>query len=160
VNLGPKSGLVCVVDDDASVRKALGRLLRSSGYEVLEFASPVDFIDWEPVQQPVCVLLDITMPGRDGLQVQQEMRRRGTPWPVIAISGKEDDEAREAARQLGVALFLRKPIDAHALLDAIAWVATRSPREAAGPDRLAELVRQPVDSLFDHPSDFAKGKTQ
>lgn len=115
--------LVYVVDDDASVRKAIGRLVRSSGFAVTEFATPEEFLDAPLDACPICVLLDITMPGLTGLEVQQRMNERGTQWPVIAVSAREDDAAREVSRHLGAKLFLRKPVDAKALLDAIAWVS-------------------------------------
>jgi len=117
-----KPRLVYVVDDDASVRKAIGRLMRSSGFEVEEFASPQEFLDQPADPAPACVLLDITMPEVTGLEVQEQLHARGHQWPVIAISAREDDAARDASRLLGARFFLRKPVDASALLDAIAWI--------------------------------------
>jgi len=114
---------VYVVDDDASVRKAIGRLMRTSGFEVREFVSPEEFLAAPTEPSPVCVLLDITMPGLTGLEVQEQLNARGSRWPVIAVSAREDDAARDSSRRLGARLFLRKPVDAQALLDAIAWVA-------------------------------------
>lgn len=128
---GEKRALVYVVDDDASVRKAIGRLLRTSGFEIREFASPEELLNCTAEVPPVCVLLDITMPGLTGLQVQACLNAQGVQWPVIAASAREDDSAREASRQLGARLFLRKPVDAQALLDAIAWVSGGRP-EATG----------------------------
>jgi FixJ family two-component response regulator len=117
-----KPRLVYVVDDDASVRKAIGRLMRSSGFEVKEFASPQAFLDQSVDAAPTCVLLDITMPEVTGLEVQAQLQARGHQWPVIAISAREDDAVRDASRLLGARFFLRKPVDAGALLDAIAWI--------------------------------------
>lgn len=119
---GTRLGLLYVVDDDASVRKAIGRLMRTSGFEVIEFASPEEFLAAPIEPGPVCVLLDITMPGLTGLEVQERLNERGSRWPVIAVSAREDDAARDTSRRLGARLFLRKPVDAQALLDAIAWV--------------------------------------
>lgn len=119
---GRKRTLVYVVDDDASVRKAIARLMRTSGFEVREFASPEDLLECTGETSPDCVLLDITMPGLSGLQVQAWLNEHGFAWPIIAVSAREDDLAREASRELGARLFLRKPVDAQALLDAIAWV--------------------------------------
>lgn len=119
---GERRGLVYLVDDDASVRKAIGRLLHTSGFEVREFASPEAFLDCTAEGPPACVLLDITMPGLSGLQVQGRLSEQGIQWPVIAVSAREDDSARAASRQLGARFFLRKPVDAQALLDAIEWV--------------------------------------
>ena len=117
-----KRALVYVVDDDASVCKAIGRLLRTSGFDVTEFASPEQFLNDTSTESPACVLLDITMPGLSGLQVQAQLNARGIRWPIIAVSAREDEPARAASRQLGARFFLRKPVDAHALLDAIEWV--------------------------------------
>lgn len=123
--MGPveKRALVYLVDDDVSVRKAIGRLLRTNGYDVREFASPEEFLTCTAGQRPSCVLLDITMPGLSGLQVQAHLNEQGIRWPVIAVSAREDESAREASRLLGARMFLRKPVDAMALLDAIAWVS-------------------------------------
>lgn len=117
-----KRTLVYIVDDDASVRKAIARLMRTSGFEVREFATPEDFLECAGETSPDCVLLDITMPGLTGLQVQARLNALGVAWPVIAVSAREDELAREASRELGARLFLRKPVDAQALFDAIAWV--------------------------------------
>ena len=118
-----KRALVYLVDDDVSVRKAIGRLLHTNGYDVREFASPEEFLNCTAEGSPSCVLLDITMPGLSGLQVQAHLKARGIRWPVIAVSAREDESARDASRQLGARFFLRKPVDAHALLDAIEWVS-------------------------------------
>lgn len=119
-----KQAVVYLVDDDDSVRKAIGRLLRTNGYGVREFETPDEFLACAAEETPACVLLDITMPGLSGLQVQARLNERGTWWPVIAVSAREDESAREASRHLGARLFLRKPVDALALLDAIAWIST------------------------------------
>ena len=133
-----KVGIVYVVDDDVSVRKAIGRLMRSSGFDVMEFASPEEFLAAPADSTPLCVLLDITMPGLTGLQVQERLNQRGTDWPIIAFSAREDDAARESARQLGAQLFLRKPVDAQALVDAISWVSgCKSNRKAEEGDDIA-----------------------
>jgi FixJ family two-component response regulator len=66
--------------------------------------------------------MDITMPRMSGLQLQKRLKEKGIDLPVIAISGRDDDDARHTARTLGARLLLRKPVDDQALLDAIAWV--------------------------------------
>ena len=119
-------GLVYIVDDDASVRKAIGRLIRTGGFDVVEFSSPEEFLNSPFEKKPICVLLDITMPGLTGLQVQERLNQRGCDWPIIAVSAREDDEARETSRRLGASLFLRKPVDAKALIDSISWVTGMS----------------------------------
>ena len=113
---------VYLVDDDTSVRTGLSRLMRVSGFEVMAFDTPEKFLadvspDWNG-----CVLLDMALPRVTGLQVQERLRDMGIRLPVIAMSARDDDGLREAARALGVRFFLHKPIDDQALLDAISWV--------------------------------------
>jgi len=113
---------VYIVDDDTSVRKAIGRLMSTNGFEVREFESPEEFLAAPVEPSPICVLLDITMPGLTGIEVQERLNARVSQWPVITVSAREDDAARDTSRRLGARMFLSKPVDAQALLDAIAWV--------------------------------------
>jgi FixJ family two-component response regulator len=114
--------VVYIVDDDASVLTGLSRLMRSAGIEARAFASASEFLGAVEETPGACVLLDITMPRVSGLEVQQRLRDRGIDLPVIAVSARDDDDTRAMARSLGAKLFLRKPVDDRALLDAIAWV--------------------------------------
>ena len=122
---------VYIVDDDASVRRAMGRLMRATSFQVREFASAKEFLDDTSEVAPVCVLLDITMPGLTGLDVQERLNALGRHWPVIAVSAREDDAARDTSRRLGARFFLHKPVDARALLDAVAWIADEQAGETA-----------------------------
>jgi FixJ family two-component response regulator len=110
--------LVAVVDDDESVRKALGRLICSAGYDVQSFASGTDFLH-STQQRPECVVLDIRMPHLDGFEVQQEMMKAELRIPLIIISGDDCAEYHERALRHGAMAYLRKPIDDAMLLDAI-----------------------------------------
>lgn len=114
---------VYVVDDDDSVRKALSRLLRASGYEVKTYASPEQFLKEVLANSSGCLILDMTMPGMTGHQVQERMREMGIGLPVIAVSAHDDNQARESARTLGASFFLHKPVDDQALIDSISWVS-------------------------------------
>lgn len=114
--------LVHIVDDDEAVRKGLSRLMRSAGVESLAYDSPEDFLAQVRNTDHACVVLDITMPRMSGLELLRQLDARGNRLPVIAVSARDDDETRQLARELGVSLFLRKPVDDQALLDAIAWV--------------------------------------
>ena len=116
--------ILYVVDDDESVGKGLSRLLRASGFEVRLFASPERFLDEVRDELGACIILDITMPGMTGLQVQARLLEKGIGLPVVAVSARDDEHARRSARELGARFFLRKPVDAQALLDAIAWVTS------------------------------------
>lgn len=114
--------VVYVVDDDDAVRDGFTRLLRSAGLEAWPFGSADAFLAEVRDLPRACILLDITLPNLTGLQVQECLRERGIQLPVITISAREDQETRSWARGLGAKLFLRKPVDDQALLDAISWV--------------------------------------
>lgn len=113
---------VFIVDDDESVRTGLSRLMRASGIRAKAFATPEAFLDAVDATSEGCVLLDITMPNVTGPQVQKRLTGKGVHLPVIAVSARDSEEARETARELGASFFLHKPVDDQALLDAIAWV--------------------------------------
>ncbi len=79
-------------------------------------------------QARACILLDITMPRMTGMQVQACLNDAHISLPVITVSARDDDETRAWARELGARMFLRKPVDAQALLDAISWVTSTDAR--------------------------------
>ncbi|MBP6595922.1 MAG: response regulator [Arenimonas sp.] len=122
----PSGVTVYIVDDDESVRLGFARLIRSAGYDARVFDSPECFLD-DVVDAPfTCILLDISMPRLTGTLVQERLNARNIAIPVITVSATDDERTREHARTLGARLFLRKPVDDQALLDAISWV-TNSP---------------------------------
>ncbi|MDM0035891.1 response regulator [Variovorax sp. J22P271] len=114
--------VVYVVDDDASVRSGLARLMRSAGHRAMTFDDGEAFLAHAAQGAAGCVVLDISMPGLGGLQVQERLTQAALGIPVIALSARDDDETRRLARALGTRFFLRKPVDDQALLDAIDWV--------------------------------------
>jgi FixJ family two-component response regulator len=114
--------VVYIIDDDASVRKGLARLMRSAGLEPRPYESPELFLAEVCQEKSACVLLDITMPRLTGLQVQAALKAKGIDLPVLAVSARDDKDTRQLARALGARFFFRKPVDDQALLDAIAWV--------------------------------------
>ena len=118
----PKHLVVYIVDDEESVRKGFSLLMRSAGMPCRAFSSAEQFLAEVDPQPEGCVLLDITMPRLTGLQLQKELTQRKLNLPVIAISARDDADTSSLARQLGARLFLRKPVDDQALLDAIRWV--------------------------------------
>ena len=111
--------LVYLVDDDDAVRRSAGFMLKTSGYEVEAFASGVDFLK-HIRQAPVgCILLDVRMPGMDGLEVQRELRSQGINMPVIVLTGHGDIAIAVRAMKAGAVDFLEKPFEKALLLDAI-----------------------------------------
>lgn len=122
---------VYLVDDDKSVRTGLSRLMRVSGFEVVAFDTPEKFLAEVSQDWIGCVLLDMALPRVTGLQVQERLRDMGIRLPVIAMSARDDDGVREAARALGARFFLHKPVDDQALLDAISWVTGATPQGKA-----------------------------
>ena len=125
--------MIYIVDDDDSVRTNLARLMRSAGFSTQVFASAEDFLAAADTLEPGCLLLDITLPGQSGFQLQSELNRRHVNLPVIAVSARDDCGTRDLARQLGARCFFRKPVDAQALIDAIQWVQEPEARNAAQP---------------------------
>jgi len=122
-------GLVHVVDDDASIQKALSRLLRAAGYEVRTYNSSGEFLIRPPDEQDACLLLDIRMSGPSGLDLQDALRQRGPSIPVIFLSGYGDVETCARAMKNGAVDFLTKPIKRDALLEAIHLALSRSREE-------------------------------
>ena len=118
---------VYVLDDDASVRSSLGRLMRAEGYDVRLFECAEDFLREVAPAPMACLLLDITLPNINGLEVQRTLSDRQIRLPVIAISARDDDAVRLEARRLGARFFFRKPVDGRTLIDAIDWAVTPGP---------------------------------
>ena len=124
-----KPSKVYVIDDDESVRRAFGRLLRSASLDAETFSSAEEFLSSAKQDKNACILIDIRMPGLSGFDLQEKLTSEGIRIPVIAISAHDDEETREHARELGAVSFYRKPVDDQALLDAIWWAIARSRKE-------------------------------
>lgn len=115
----PASAPIYVVDDDPSVRRGLRRMLKSVGFEVETFESGDEFLDhWEAVQK-TCLILDVKMPGIDGLKLQDRLNGYGSQIPIIFITAHDDPETRIQALDHGATAFLDKPVEDEVLLDAI-----------------------------------------
>jgi len=111
--------LIAIVEDDSSVRKALARLLRASGLGADTYASGEEFLQALPGHAPDCLLLDLQLPGLNGLVVQLRLRQSGLKVPVVFISATEGLELRQQAMQSGALAWLRKPVDDQVLLNTI-----------------------------------------
>lgn len=117
--MAAKTPLVAVVDDEEDVRHALQRLLRAAGFEVLVYASGMEFLRHAQESAPDCVVLDLHMPGQSGFEVQLELSRRRLPIPVVAITGNDSIDGRRRALANGADAYLCKPMDDEALIGAI-----------------------------------------
>jgi FixJ family two-component response regulator len=115
----PKAQTVFLVDDDPSVLRALGRLLCAAGHKVAGFASAQEFLDRQDPEAPGCVVLDVAMPGSDGLKLQEELVRAGNRLPIVFLTGHGDAQMRERAMQAGAVAFLSKPCLDDELLAAV-----------------------------------------
>lgn len=118
-------GKVFVIDDDASVRKALQRLIRAAGYEVEALESASAYLQHALPPRRACLLLDIRMPEMSGLELQQAIAGTHHALPVVFITGHGDDDVRQQAAAAGSVDVLEKPLDEHALLGAIARALER-----------------------------------
>jgi len=114
-----KKPVVFVVDDDESVCKSLERLMKSVGLDVRTFTSAESFLNQEYHNVPGCLVLDVRMPGIDGLQLQEKLTRSGSQIPIIFISAHKDDREREQGLRAGAVAFLHKPFEDQALIDAV-----------------------------------------
>ena len=123
---------VFVVDDDAAVRKGLVRLLKSAGYQAKPYPSADEFLaGWLGDPAPGCVLLDLMLPGIDGLQLQQRLQAAPQEIPIIFISGHGDIPASVSAMKGGAVDFLTKPFKDDDLLRAVDEAIRRDTRERA-----------------------------
>lgn len=112
---------VFVVDDDASARNGLARLLRTAGHDVSAFASAGEFLDALSPEMSGCVVVDARMPELSGEELQAELKTRGTRLPIIVVTADDNPATKRNAQEMGAAGFFRKPVDGTALLDAIEW---------------------------------------
>jgi FixJ family two-component response regulator len=122
--------LVCIVDDDPSVRRALGRLIRSFGFEVELLASGRECLDEPYIDRAACLILDVSMPGMDGFDLYASLQASGRNVPTVFISAHDDEGYRERARSAGAIAYLDKPCDDVLLCDALhkAFAANDAPR--------------------------------
>jgi FixJ family two-component response regulator len=115
-----RDSLVAVVDDDALVREAAASLIRSFGYRTALYPSADAFLEAEPDSEADCVLTDMQMPGRSGLELRQALRARGASVPVILMTAFLTDELRARAAALDLVALLDKPVDPDLLSGALA----------------------------------------
>jgi FixJ family two-component response regulator len=114
-----QQGTVFIVDDDPDVCRAVGRLVRGEGYEVREFNSARDFLVAHESEQPGCLILDLSMPDFDGLQLQQSLLAAGSHRPIVFLSANGDVHNTVRAMKAGAVTFLTKPVDRDELVGAL-----------------------------------------
>ena len=111
--------IVHIVDDDKSVRRAMTRLLRSAGLETVAYETAQAVLNAAPSLSSGCILLDLQMPGMDGLELLVERNQLGIQLPVIVVTGHGDIPTAVRAMKAGAVDFIEKPIDEEQLLTAI-----------------------------------------
>jgi FixJ family two-component response regulator len=111
--------VVCIVDDDESVRQALDGLFRSAGLPVATFASGQEFLHSGQLPTTGCLILDLRIPGMDGLALQERLTAERRRTPIIILTAHGDEDTRARALAAGARMFLSKPFDADVLLDAV-----------------------------------------
>ena len=130
---------VFLVDDDVGVLKALSRLLRAKGYEIRSYASPQEFLAQHDATVPGCAVLDVAMPGLDGLALQQSLTAGDSHRPVIFLTGKGDIPTSVRAMKAGAVDFLTKPVNDEDLLGAIAQAEEQDMRSRQSRAELASI---------------------
>jgi FixJ family two-component response regulator len=141
------SSTVFLVDDDDSVRKALARLIKSGGYAVQTFASARGFLDSGDYNRgPACLVLDVRMPGLNGLDLQRELQAVNATLPIIFVTGYGDIPTTVRAMKAGAVDFLPKPVKDAVLLRAIEQALARAIRDHAERQEIAALTKR-LDTL-------------
>lgn len=136
-------GLVHVVDDDASFRTAIERRLKHAGYEVETYSSAQHLLDRQPgVERPGCILLDVQMPGLNGLELQDRLIELGSILPIVFVTGHSDIPTTVRAIKAGAEDFLTKPIPSEQMIDAIERALARY--------EALRSQRSKLDSIFAH----------
>lgn len=110
---------VHIVDDEEAIRRSASFMLKTSGYAARTYGSGVEFLEAARSVEPGCVLLDVRMPGMDGLDVQAAMRERGVAMPVVVLTGHGDVSIAVRAMKGGAVDFLEKPFEKARLVEAI-----------------------------------------
>jgi FixJ family two-component response regulator len=115
----PITDVVCLLDDDPSVLKAVGRLLSSAGWCVKQFSEPDEFLVYAKIHRVPVAVIDVWMPLMNGLEVQSRLRELSPTTRVIIFTGKDDPRVRSTALNEGASAFLTKPFDDDELLTAV-----------------------------------------
>lgn len=149
------SEIVYVVDDDASVRKAIKRLIKSVGFNVMTFNSAQDFLKFDPEDETACLVLDIRMPGISGIELQEMFNQKNIQIPIIFISGHGNIAMSVETMKAGAVDFLEKPFEDQKLIDAIHNALERSRKYRV---KMVEIrqIREQIRSLTPREYDVFK----
>jgi FixJ family two-component response regulator len=134
--------VVFIIDDDAGVRSAMQRLLKSVGLRSEAFAAANDFLQHAPHDGPSCLILDVRLPGMSGLDLQRKLLEAGTKIPIIFMTAHGDIPMTVQAMKSGAMEFLTKPFRNQDLLDAIHQALERDGAERQKRNEIAELQRR------------------
>lgn len=132
--LSTKPPVVAVIDDDLSVLKAMRRLLSTHGFDTELYDSPAKFLDAVITTQAICLIVDIHLGDRCGIEFVRQLANRGITFPVIFMTGSDNEEIATRAREVGCVAFFRKPFfSAYLLIEALnnlpdSYAATRPPK--------------------------------
>lgn len=134
---------VYLIDDDDAVRRSAGFMLKTAGFAVKSYESGMAFLKEAKELGPGCILLDVRMPGMDGIEVQQELRSRGIAHPIIVMTGHGDVTVAVRAMKAGALDFIEKPFEKAVLLrsieDGFAWLKSRNRARARADEALVRL---------------------
>jgi len=134
--------LIHLVDDDEAIRRSAGFMLKTSGFRVQSYESGDHLLKSAASLEPGCILLDIRMPGMDGLEVQQALKERGVGLPVVIMTGHGDVTLAVQAMKAGAVDFIEKPFEKAVLLGAIDQAFSRLDRSSEARERAKEAEVQ------------------
>lgn len=137
---------VFLVDDEPPVLKAISRVLRAAGFRTAEFDSASLFLERLDADAPGCLVLDLAMPGADGMQVQEALTERGVPLPIIFLTGRADIPTTVRAMKGGAVDLLTKPVDSARLVEAVG-IALERDQLARQAHAGSEAIRRRLDTL-------------
>jgi FixJ family two-component response regulator len=124
---------IFIIDDDQSVLRAVGRLIRAAGMDTVTFVTAEEFLALPQRPAAGCLILDVHLPGLSGLELQQRLSAEGRSIPIVFITAFEDEQARGQALGAGAVAFLQKPFGEVSLLEAVERALAASPDEECPP---------------------------
>jgi FixJ family two-component response regulator len=124
-----KIGIIAIVDDDEALREALGSVMKAAGFKIDTFATAEAFLGSDNRANTACLLLDVRLPGMNGIELQRRLVDSGSPIPIVFVTAHGDASVRDLVIKAGAAGFLNKPVRSDALLKAIYAALAKSRTE-------------------------------